>query len=515
MTLGLNDCRLNQERIVMSISGLGRFIVMVAAVLFAGLGIELWVAPDQAAHRLGLEAVRAGGSAALRADLGGLFVGLAVLCAVAAWTRRRPWIVAATSVLAAIVCGRSIEWISNGRVAGGVTELIVELAVIAALIVIGRGSASSDRIDRRRFLKPTIAATAILVVLGVGTAAALFNPTVQQRVFDRAAAKLTAATNLAPLADDALRLAVCGSSAPLPSKDRAKACAAVFAGGKFYIVDSGPESTENLVLWGIPLSKIGGVLLTHFHSDHIGDLGELSLQTWAGGRPSPLAVYGGPGIEQVVEGFNAAYRLDQGYRTTHHTERVMPSATWPMIAHRVELDGEATPAKNRTGLVLDDGALRITAIEVDHAPIAPAYAYRFDYKGRSVVITGDLKLHRPLARAAERADVLLSEAIAPNMTRTLGNGARAAGRDNTAAIMHDIEDYHITPEQAATIANEAQVKLLAFYHLLPAPDGFLPRRLFAQGIDEARHGDWTIADDGTLYTLPIGSSEIHIGRIDR
>jgi ribonuclease Z len=55
--------------------------------------------------------------------------------------------------------------------------------------------------------------------------------------------------------------------------------------------------------------------------------------------------------------------------------------------------------------------------------------------------------------------------------------------------MHDIEDYHITPEQAAMIANEAGVKLLVYYHLLPAPDGFVSRRLFAQGINEARDGD--------------------------
>lgn len=75
-------------------------------------------------------------------------------------------------------------------------------------------------------------------------------------------------------------------------------------------------------------------------------------------------------------------------------------------------------------------------------------------------------------------------------------------------------DYHITPEEAAKIANDAGVKLLVYYHLLPAPDGFLPRRLFAQGVDEARRGDWTIADDGNLYTLPIGSDETLIGRVD-
>jgi ribonuclease Z len=219
-------------------------------------------------------------------------------------------------------------------------------------------------------------------------------------------------------------------------------------------------------------------------------------------------------VEGVVDGFNQAYRLDQGYRTTHHTDRIMPAATWPMIAHRVELEGEPTPEKNRTAIVLDDGALKITAIEVDHAPIAPAYAYRFDYKGRSVVITGDLKYHAPLAQAARGADVLVSEAIAPTMTQSLGKGAKAAGRDRTAVIMHDIEDYHITPEQAARIANQAEVRLLAFYHLLPAPDGALARRLFAQGVSEARQGDWTIADDGSLYTLPLGSTQIQIGRID-
>jgi ribonuclease Z len=354
------------------------------------------------------------------------------------------------------------------------------------------------------------------LVAAVALAAwAVFNPYFAQRIFDRAAERIAAQVNTAPLADDALRVAVCGSSAPLPSADRAKPCVAVFAGGKFYVVDVGPESVENLVLWGIPLSAIGGVLLTHFHSDHIGDLGELHLQTWVGGRAAPLAVYGGPGVERVVNGYNEAYRMDQGYRTTHHGEKVMPSTTWGMVAHPVELDGAPTPAKDRTGLVLDDGGLRITAIEVDHRPIEPAYAYRFDYKGRSAVITGDLKYHTPLARAAKGADVLVSEAISLSMTRSLQAGARAAGRDRQATIMHDIEDYHITPEQAATIANDAGVKLLVYYHLLPAPDGGLPRRLFSQGVNVARRGEWTIADDGSLYTLPIGSSEVQIGRVSR
>ncbi len=355
----------------------------------------------------------------------------------------------------------------------------------------------------------------IVGVVVVASAAAIlaFVPGVQQRLFDRGAEMVTERVNTAVLADDALRVAVCGSSAPLPSAKRAKACAAVFAGGKFYIVDVGPESVENLSLWGIPLAEIGGVLLTHFHSDHIGDLGELQLQTWAGGRRRPLPVYGGPGVDQVVDGFNRAYALDQGYRTEHHGEEVMPSAAWGLTAKTVELDGEPTPAKDRSKVFFDDGKLRITAIEVNHAPIEPAYAYRFDYQGRSVVITGDLKDHPPLVRAAARADLLLSEAISRTMTASLERAATEAGRPGTAAIMHDVQDYHISPEEAARIANEAGVRELVFYHLLPAPDSELMRQLFAQGVDVVRPDHWSIAEDGSLYALPLGSQEIIFSRI--
>jgi ribonuclease Z len=364
-----------------------------------------------------------------------------------------------------------------------------------------------------KLVKRITVALAAIAVLLLGAAGALLTPAVQQAVFDRAAARMTGRSNSAPLVDDALRVAIAGSSAPLPSKARAKACVVVFAGGRFWVVDAGPESVENLVLWRIPLSRIAGVLLTHYHSDHIGDLGELQLQTWAGGREQPLDVYGGPGVDRVVDGFNTAYRLDQEYRTAHHGERVMPSRTWGMVPHTVVLDGPPTPAKDRTGLVYDDGALRITAIEVDHAPIEPAYAYRFDYRGRSVVVTGDLKYHPPLVRGAMDADILVCEAISRSMTRSLEAAARSAGSDRTAAVMADVQGYHISPEEAARIANDAHVGLLVFYHLLPAPDGWLTRRLFARGVNGVRKGAWTLAVDGSLYTLPLAGGDPRIERI--
>jgi ribonuclease Z len=490
-----------------------RSVISGLGLLFAALGIGFWIAPGPVATLLQLEAAGASALAALRPDIGGLFLGLAVLCLTGAIAKRRSLVLAAGIVVMTVATGRAINMIGGTRSAMQLVLFAIEVIAAVVLLRVGRRDPVEARahshVTRRRLV---VVGGAIAAAIGV-LAVILLDSRIESRIFERVAAQVTANDNAQLLGDDALRIGICGSSAPLPSATRAKACVAVFAGGQFYLVDVGPESVENVVMWGIPLASVGGVMLTHFHSDHIGDLGELNLQTWAAGRPTTLSVYGGPGVEQVVDGFNIAYRHDQGYRTAHHTEKLMAPSTWAMVPRPIAMDGSRESGKNRTSVFLEDGGLKITAIEVDHTPVAPAYAYRFDYKGRSVLITGDLKFQESLATPARDVDVLISEAIAVQMTRALGAGARNAGRERTAAIMHDIEDYHITPEQAAQVANAANAQLLVLYHLLPAPDGVLPRRLFAQGLDQARHGEWTLADDGSLYTLPIGSKAVQIGRV--
>jgi ribonuclease Z len=224
--------------------------------------------------------------------------------------------------------------------------------------------------------------------------------------------------------DDALRVLLCGTSSPMPHPTRAKACVAVFAGGRFWVLDVGPGAWNRLALWQVDGRRIGGVLLTHFHSDHIGELGEFNMQTWVAGRERPLRVYGPPGVERVVRGFSEAYALDSAYRTAHHGADFLPPDVGRMEA--VPVPGPA--AGTGPAVVLEDNAMRITAVAVDHAPVRPAYAYRFDFGGRAVVVSGDTVKSVSLIAAARGADVLVHEALANHLVALLREEAVRAGQ---------------------------------------------------------------------------------------
>ena len=343
------------------------------------------------------------------------------------------------------------------------------------------------------------AAVAALIAIGVRV------PAVQDQVMRAALERLVANQPNALFEPDALRVLLCGTASPLPHATRAKACVAVFAAGKFWIVDTGPGSWNRMALLRVDGSRIGGILLTHFHSDHIGDLGEFNMNTWAMGRPDPLRVFGPPGVERVVAGFREAYALDEGYRIAHHGAALMNPAVWPLEA--VPIPGPADGGGPQ--VVLDEDGLRITAFAVHHDPVKPAYGYRFDYRGRSVVVSGDTIKWPELIEAARGADVLVHEAQANQIVGMIGEAAAQADRPRVAKIMHDIPSYHTSPVEAAEVANEAGVKLLVMYHLTPPPPFRIVEWVFTRGVSDVRPGGWVMADDGLLIEMPADSSEIN------
>ncbi len=125
------------------------------------------------------------------------------------------------------------------------------------------------------------------------------------------------------LKDDSLRVFLIGSGGPFNNDVRVAPCIAVIAGGEFFLVDVGPGSYRIVDVMRLPIPHLSKILLTHFHSDHIGDLGEANMMSWANGRTKRLEVYGPEGVEKVVNGFIMAYELDSGYRIAHHGKDII------------------------------------------------------------------------------------------------------------------------------------------------------------------------------------------------
>jgi ribonuclease Z len=305
------------------------------------------------------------------------------------------------------------------------------------------------------------------------------------------------------LDDGALHVILCGTGSPLPSAERAGPCTAVIAGGHFLLVDVGPGSNANLGLWRLPRARLDGVLLTHFHSDHIGELGETALLSWAFGRTQPLSVYGPPGVDRVVSGFDEAYKLDSGYRVAHHGAEVMPPGASVLHARTV-----AAPSTGGAVVVLEADGLRVQAFAVDHDPVRPAYGYRFDYAGRSVVVSGDTRKSTNLVANAAGVDLLVHEALAAHVVRAARDANLAAGETRRAKILDDVIGYHTTPVEAAEAAAEAGAGLLVLTHLVPPPDNPILRRMFVRGVADAWDGEVVLGSDGLHFVLAPGTREI-------
>ncbi|MDX2045072.1 MAG: MBL fold metallo-hydrolase [Acidobacteriota bacterium] len=303
--------------------------------------------------------------------------------------------------------------------------------------------------------------------------------------------------DIAMLSDGQLHVVMCGTGSPLADATRASSCVAVVAGGEVVLIDVGPGSWRQVAVNRIPTAAVSAVLLTHFHSDHIGDLGEAVTQTWLAGRAKPLEVYGPPGVEKIVAGFAQAFSQDVEYRIAHHTEAMLPRAAAVAVAREVKLKSDTEAA-----VVFERNGLKVIAFKVEHDPVKPAYGYRLDYKGRSVVISGDTAKSANLAKHAAGADLLIHDVLAKDvMTMAAGNAERS-GDKRRAKLVRDILTYHASPTEAAEIANEAKVETLVFTHMVPPLNPPVTEQMFLRGIADIFKGKVVLAKDGLRFDLP-------------
>jgi ribonuclease Z len=342
-----------------------------------------------------------------------------------------------------------------------------------------------------------------LLAIGLAAAYALRGPlsvSIMQRVITQ-----NMTSSLLDELPEGLHVALCGAGSPLPDPERSGPCVAVIAGDEVYLVDVGSGSSGSLARMRIPQGRVAAVLLSHFHSDHIDGLGELMLQRWINGaNTAPLPVVGPRGVGEVVAGFNRAYAQDSSYRVAHHGAPVAPRSGAGGVARPF-----AVPADGEGWVVIEASGLRITAFRVSHPPAEPAVGYRFDYLGRSALVSGDTKKSANLSQFADGIDLLVHEALSPELVGLIQQGAGAAGRSNLEKILADIPDYHTTPVEAAEIAATADAGHLLYYHIVP-PLPLALGEVFLDGVDEVFDGPVTLGRDGVLLSLPVGSEEVEL-----
>lgn len=272
---------------------------------------------------------------------------------------------------------------------------------------------------------------------------------------------------------------------PTPSPLRAQPANLVVVDGRPYVVDCGNGVAIQLVRAGVKLGAIDHVFLTHQHSDHNADLGNLVFLAWATSLKTPVHLHGPPRTRKMMDDFLDMNAID--IKVRQEEEGRPPLA--PLIAtHEIDADG----------VVMEDDRVRVTAALVDHYTLKPAFAYRFDTRGsagpRSIVFSGDTTYSDNLIRLAKDADVLVHEVMyLPALEKLM------ATIDNAPTLLDHLLKSHTTTEQLGRVAAAANVKTLVLSHFVPGGDASITDEMWTA--DVRRHFDGRIVVGRDLMLL--------------
>jgi ribonuclease Z len=234
------------------------------------------------------------------------------------------------------------------------------------------------------------------------------------------------------------------ASGPPVRVGRAGISTLIEANGERLLFDAGYGFMERLVEAGLPMDAVSKLFLTHLHSDHLADLPALMLLPWSAPseRDVPLEVWGPTGTANMLR------HLEQAFAFDIHVRRDLDEK---LSANGIKVIGHDI----RQGAVYEHNDVKVTAFLVDHGAVKPAFGYRLDYSGRSVVISGDTRPSDNLVAFSKGVDLLIHETVDDESLRKLAPSER---------LFQAIVGHHTTPEQAADIFRRVGPRLAVFSH---------------------------------------------------
>jgi ribonuclease Z len=264
-----------------------------------------------------------------------------------------------------------------------------------------------------------------------------------------------------------LDLVFLGTAGSAPTARRGLPGTLIRRGGERLLVDCG-EGTQRQLIRSVGLVDLDEIYITHFHADHVLGLPGL-LKTYAlQGRERPLTVFGPSGLEQLfrilsplIGKLDFDVRIDE-LESGEELERGEYVVAAFSVAHRVPALGYA--------LIEDDRPGRFDELRAKQLGVSPGPDFGRLQRGETVRgATGDVTPEQVLGEARRGRKVVLSGDTAPcDMTRAMADKADLLVHEST--FMHEDlerahETGHSTARQAAMLAADAEVELLALTHV--------------------------------------------------
>jgi ribonuclease BN (tRNA processing enzyme) len=243
---------------------------------------------------------------------------------------------------------------------------------------------------------------------------------------------------------------------PSPKVSRSAPANMVVSGDTLYVVDCGNGVARQVVQAGFALKSLRHIFVTHHHSDHNLDYGNLFYLAWSAALRDVVQSYGPPPLAAMTEAFFALNAFDIELRMR---DEGRPDPRPMLVPHEI----------HSAGVVMRDENVTVTAAVVHHPPIELAFAYRFDAADRSIVFSGDSRKVPSLIDLARGADVLVCEAQYLPGIRGLAERL-AADPSRVEAVYRSISGNAVSVEEAGEVAQEAGVKTLVLNHFVPGDD---------------------------------------------